>query len=71
MVEYIGQMTTRCSTLVEEMCKTERADPYTANISSMIRATVIEEVHDELAVTNASIQELKNMLMDSLSCSET
>lgn len=70
-VEYMGQMDRRIFTLVEEICNTQRADPDKANISSIIRAMVIKEVHDDLEPTNASIQERNNMLTNSLSHSGT
>lgn len=41
------------SELVEEMCTTKRVVPDTANISSIIRETVKEEVRNEMARKSA------------------
>lgn len=66
MAEYVGQMASGVSALVELMSQPQNSLTPSSELTSTIRSTVKNEMHQELSRTNASIEELKAMMMASL-----
>lgn len=70
MVEYMGEMARSGTKLVEVMCEPQGSVAPT-DMTTTIRTVVQEEVKQELAHTNTSLEELKALILSSMSRNES